>query len=75
MANGGDIIIKGSSVDIDYDNNYYPTETGKRSHKNDKQTITRITLDDGASNTKYDSDTEGADVSHWNITVHCRTEP
>jgi hypothetical protein len=71
MANGGDIIIKGSSVDIDYDNNYYPTEAGKRSHKNDKQTITRITVADDGNTMRYDSDKDGADVSTWKITVHC----
>jgi hypothetical protein len=75
MANGGDIIIKGSSVDIDYDNNYYPTEAGKRSHKNDKQTITRVKVEDPGGTSKYDSATDGADPSAWTITVYCTGQP
>jgi hypothetical protein len=75
MANGGDIIIKGGSVDIDFDNAYYPSEPGRRGHKNDKQTIARVTVDDGGGTSKYDSDDEGADTSAWKITVHCTGQP
>lgn len=76
MANGGDIIIKGSSVDIDYDNNYYPTEPGKRSHKNDKQTITRVTVEDAGGTSKYDSARDSsADPTTWTVTVYCKGQP
>jgi hypothetical protein len=76
MANGGDIIIKGSSVDIDYDNDFYPAQPGKRSHKNDKQAITRVTVEDAGGTSKYDSAKNGgADTSAWTITVYCKGQP
>ena len=70
MANGGDIIIKGGSVDIDFDNNVYPTEPGRRGHKSQNQTIDRVTVADSGGTTKYDSDGENA--STWTITVYCK---
>lgn len=73
MANGGDIIIKGSSVDIDYDDAKYPTEPGKpRNHKASDQTITRVTVEDANNTVKYDSNNEtAADPSLWTIHVYC----
>jgi len=75
MANGGDIIIRGGSVDIDFDNVFYPSETGKRSHKNDKQTITQVTVEDQNGTSKYDSAKDGADASTWTIRVYCKGQP
>jgi hypothetical protein len=74
MENGGDIIIRGGSVDIDYDNAVYPTEPGKRGHNNDKQTITRVTVEDAGGTSQYDSG-GGADTSTWTITVYCKGQP
>ncbi|HBB90075.1 MAG TPA: hypothetical protein DC047_20935 [Blastocatellia bacterium] len=73
MANGGDIIIKGSSVDIDYDDTKYPKEAGKpRNHKASDQTITRVTVEDGNNTVKYDSNNEAAaDPSQWIIHIYC----
>jgi hypothetical protein len=72
MANGGDIIIKGSSVDIDYDDTKYPKETGKpRNHKSSDQAITRVTVEDGSNAVKYDSNDEAADPSRWTIHIYC----
>ncbi len=72
MANGADIIIKGSSVDIDFDDAKYPKEPGKpRNHKASEHTITRVTVEDGNSTVKYDSDSEAADPSLWTIHVYC----
>lgn len=72
MANGADIIIKGSSVDIDFDDDKYPKEAGKpRNHKAADQTITRVTLEDGNNNMQYDSNTDAADPSRWTIHVYC----
>lgn len=75
MANGGDIIIKGGSVDIDYDNAVYPAEPGKRGHKNDKQRITRVLVEDAGGTSQYDSDDVAADTSTWKITVYCTGQP
>lgn len=74
MANGGDIIIKGGSVDIDYDDRVYPPVTGKpRNHKANDQTIIRVTVNDGAGAKKYDSNDEpGANPSEWLIKVYCQ---
>lgn len=45
MANGGDIIIKGSSVDIDYDEAVYPKDPGNpKKHKNQNKKITRVLI-------------------------------
>ena len=72
MANGGDIIIKGGSVDIDFDEAKYPKEFGRpRNHKADDQTITRVTVEDAASNVKYDSNGDTADKTNWTIHVYC----
>ena len=71
MANGGDIIIKGGSVDIDYDDAVYPKEPGKpRNHKGN-QIITRVTVADEGNNLKYDSQQEAADPTRWTISVYC----
>ena len=72
MANGADIIIKGGSVDIEYDDAVYPVEPGKpRNHKSHDHTIARVTVADGGGISKYDSDKESVDLSTWTITVYC----
>jgi hypothetical protein len=72
MANGADIIIKGSSVDIDYDEDKYPKEAGKpRNHKASDQIITRVTVEDENNAVTYDSNNDTADPSHWRIHVYC----
>jgi len=55
MADGGDIIIRGGSVDIDYDQDIYTKVPGKpKSHKNDNKKIRQITVADG-NTILYDS--------------------
>ena len=73
MANGGDIIIKGGSVDIDFDDNVYKKEATKpRNHQARDQAITRVTVEDAGGGPIYDSDDEaGADTSRWTVTVYC----
>ncbi|MGI8836807.1 MAG: hypothetical protein ACR2H4_09240 [Pyrinomonadaceae bacterium] len=72
MANGGDIIIKGGSVDIDFDDDKYPKEPGKpRNHKANDQTITRVTVEDENNTVQYDSDSDTADKTLWTIHVFC----
>jgi hypothetical protein len=72
MANGSDIIIKGGSVDIDFDDEKYPKEPGKpRNHKGNDQTITRVTVADENNTVKYDSNTANADPARWTVYVYC----
>ena len=54
MANGDDIIIRGGSVELEYDGSVYeqhPTESRKRQHSGKK--ITRIVI---SGDIKYDSE-------------------
>jgi len=45
MANGGDIIIKGGSVDLDYDEAVYPKDpSNPKKHKNQNKKVTRVTI-------------------------------
>jgi len=72
MANGGDIIIKGGSVDIDFDDNVYPHDPSKPRNHQGKQKITRVTVADENNTLKYDSeDQEAADPTRWTISVYC----
>ncbi len=73
MANGGDIIIKGGSVDIDFDDNIYQKEVNKpRKHEARDQAIMRIVVEDGGGSSKYDSNNEGgANTRDWKVSVYC----
>ena len=72
MANGGDIIIKGGSVDIDFDEARYPKDPGQpRKHKANDETITRVTVEDANSNIQYDSNNTSGDKTYWTIHVYC----
>ncbi|MEP6742179.1 MAG: hypothetical protein ABJB61_06735 [bacterium] len=45
MANGGDIIIRGGSVDLDYDETVYPKDPGNpKKHKNQTKKVTRVLI-------------------------------
>ena len=46
MANGGDIIIKGGSCDLIFDDSIYPKDpSDPRKHKNkNNQTVTRVVI-------------------------------
>jgi hypothetical protein len=51
---GSDIIIKGGSVDLSYDEATYPKNNGDpKSHKNPNKKITRVTIENGGLS--YDS--------------------
>ncbi|MFN2498160.1 MAG: hypothetical protein ABR557_03645 [Pyrinomonadaceae bacterium] len=72
MANGSDIIIKGGSVDIDFDDDKYPKEPSHpRNHKGADQTITRVTVEDENYAVQYDSETANADPTRWTVHVYC----
>jgi hypothetical protein len=54
--NGGDIIIKGGSVDLIFDDNVYPAHSAdSRSHINRDQSITRIVIVGEDGSTDFDS--------------------
>jgi hypothetical protein len=65
MANGGDIIIKGGSVDITFDDLVYPSG-GNGSHRGQRK-LQRIVVTDGGEAVQYDS--QAADVKKWTVTV------
>jgi hypothetical protein len=55
MADGGDIIIRGGSVDIDYDDSVYPKDPGHpKKHQASDKNIRQITVTDNGR-TLYDS--------------------
>ncbi|MEP6742180.1 MAG: hypothetical protein ABJB61_06740 [bacterium] len=76
MANGGDIIIRGGSVDIDYDADVYkPVMGSSRNHKTTDHIITRVTVEYTESGgVQYDSQTESPTTPPWRIHVYC-TKP
>lgn len=65
---GGDIIIKGTSVQVTFDSDIYqkdPNDPG--SYKNDTRKITRVRVEDENGRSLYDSgDNDGL---KWTITV------
>jgi hypothetical protein len=67
MANGADIIIKGSSVDLDYDDTFYPRNGRKHTAHNKK--ITRITVADETDTIQFDSNENNSGLE-WTITVY-----
>jgi hypothetical protein len=71
MANGHDIIIKGGSVDIDFDDELYARQGNSRSHRSPNNKIIRITVVDDAGSTQYDSG-ENQGGLKWEIKAHCR---
>ena len=69
MSNGNDIIIKGSSVDIDYDETVYPKDPGSpRRHKNAGKKITRVTI---TGDINFDSGDHAGGLK-CDVTVSCR---
>jgi hypothetical protein len=70
-ADGGDIIIRGGSVDLEYDDSVYPKDPGDpKKHKNENKKITRILIEDENGGVKYDSD--GQNAMKWKVTVFAR---
>lgn len=65
MSNGSDIIIKGSSVDVIFDDSVYPPGNNG-SHKGQRK-LERIIVTDAQGATQYDS--ASADVKKWTVKV------
>ncbi|HBB90074.1 MAG TPA: hypothetical protein DC047_20930 [Blastocatellia bacterium] len=69
MANGADIIIKGSSVDIDYDELVYPRDSSNhKKHKNQIKKITRVLI---TGDINFDSG-DHAQGLRCDITISCK---
>ncbi|MDQ5847230.1 MAG: hypothetical protein M3539_18235 [Acidobacteriota bacterium] len=72
-GNGGDIIIKGGSVDLDYDDAVYPKDSGNpRKHKSEDRTLIRIVVKDGGGATKYDSNNDTDNPWDWEVTTYTK---
>jgi hypothetical protein len=70
MGDGGtDIIIKGSSVHVNFDSSLYQKDPNDpKSHKHDDRKITRVRVEDENGESLYDSETN-EDGLKWTITV------
>lgn len=69
MANGADIIIKGGSVDINYDEAVYPTDPNDhKKHKNQNKKITQVTI---TGDINFDSGDHPNGVT-CDITIRCK---
>jgi hypothetical protein len=70
MADGGDIIIRGGSCDLIFDDSMYPADPrDPGSHKNkDNQKVTRVMITGDIS---YDSGDHPSGL-HCDITVTCK---
>ena len=70
MANGSDIIIKGGSVNIQYDESLYRKDASWNHISLDK-TMTRITIVDENGKSIYDSGENVAGLK-WEIRAFCK---
>ena len=70
MANGSDIIIKGGSVNIQFDETIYRKEEPWNHISLDK-TMTRVTIVDENGRSLYDSG-ESVDGLKWEIRAYCK---
>ena len=69
---GGDIIIKGGSVDVNYDQTLYPKDPADpRKHENANRSIIKITIADESNRVVYDSGDNPAGL-RWTVTVSTR---
>lgn len=66
---GGEIIIKGGSVEVSFDGTLYLKDTGDpKKHKHPSRKITRVQVADENGNSKFDSGPNNGGLK-WTITV------
>lgn len=66
---GGDIIIKGSSVHLNFDSSLYQKDSNDpNNHKHDNRKITRVRVEDESGKSLFDSGTDDGGLK-WTITV------
>jgi hypothetical protein len=75
-GNGGDIIIKGGSVELEYDGNTYVQDPGNpRKHKNASKKITQVVVTDLTDPAnpivKFDSGDHPSGLT-WEIRTTCK---
>ena len=69
MAEGEDIIIKGGSIELEFDDAVYPNNPSEpKKHKNPNRKISRIVVVDENGGEKFDSG-ESQNGMKWTITV------
>jgi hypothetical protein len=68
---GGDIIIKGGSVHVEFDHGIYKNDANvdPAIHKHTDRKITRVLVKDEKDAPRYDSGTEVGELK-WTITVY-----
>ena len=72
-GNGGDIIIKGGTIEIDFDGAVYKKDgANPRKHKAGDRKLARIVLQDEHDVVKYDTTAEGENPVKWTVTVFGR---
>jgi len=71
-GDGGEIIIKGSSVKVVYNGGIYPQDPANpNEHKNAKNKITRVVITDDNDDVVFDSG-DHPDGLKWEITAFCK---
>ena len=71
-GNGGEIIIKGGSVEVEYDGNTYTQDPADpRKHQNATKKITRIVVKDERDGVVYDSG-DNPNGLKWEVKATCK---
>jgi len=69
MSEGEDIIIKGGSIELEFEDSVYPKNpSNPKKHQNPNRKISRIVVVDENGGQKYDSG-ESPNGMKWTITV------
>jgi hypothetical protein len=68
---GGEIIIKGGSVELSFDGTLYVKSADPKIHKHATRKITRVQVDDEDGNSRFDSGPNNSGLK-WTITVSTR---
>ena len=69
MSEGEDIIIKGGSIELEFEDSVYPKNpSNPKKHQNPNRKISRIVVVDENGGQKYDSG-ESQNGMKWTITV------
>ena len=72
MSEGEDIIIKGGSIELEFEDSVYPRNpSDPKKHQNPNRKISRIVVVDENGGQKYDSG-ESPNGMKWTITISTR---
>ncbi len=71
-GDGGEIIIKGGSVKVVYNDGIYPQDSANpNEHKNAKNKITRVLITDDDDGVVFDSGDHPGGLN-WEVTAFCK---